>query len=165
MKKSKFTEQQIAFALRQAETGTKVKTIIRQMGITEQTFYRWKRKFGGLCPSELRKLRMLEEETRRLKKLVADLSLDKACCRRSSGKKYEGRGEAPSHFLHARQLSGQRTTSMSCLAAGSRELSPSVYSKGSDRSSAEDSRSCGESCPIWRPPDPHLAPARRIQGG
>jgi putative transposase len=78
MKKSKFTEQQIAFALRQAETGTKVKEIIRQMGITEQTFYRWKRKFGGLGPSELRKLRLLEEETRRLKKLVADLSLDKA---------------------------------------------------------------------------------------
>ena len=48
MKKSKFTEQQIAFALRQAETGTKVKEIVRQMGITEQTFYRWKRKFGGL---------------------------------------------------------------------------------------------------------------------
>jgi putative transposase len=77
MKKSKFTEQQIAFALRQAETGTKVKEIVRQMGITEQTFYCWKRKFGGLGPSELRKLRLLEEETRRLKKLVADLSLDK----------------------------------------------------------------------------------------
>jgi putative transposase len=78
MKKSKFTEQQIAFALRQAETGTKVNEIIRQMGITEQTFYRRKRKFGGLGPSELRRLRLLEEETRRLKKLVADLSLDKA---------------------------------------------------------------------------------------
>ena len=78
MKKSKFTEQQIAFALRQAETGTKVKEITRQLGITEQTFYRWKRKFGGLGASELRKLRLLEEETRRLKKLVADLSLDKA---------------------------------------------------------------------------------------
>jgi len=48
MKKSKFTEQQIAFALRQAETGTKVKEVIRQLGITEQTFYRWKRKYGGL---------------------------------------------------------------------------------------------------------------------
>jgi putative transposase len=67
MKKSEFTEQQIAFALRQAETGTKVNEIIRQMGITEQTFYRWKRKFGGLGPSELRKLRLLEEETKKLK--------------------------------------------------------------------------------------------------
>ena len=78
MKKSKFTEQLIAFALRQAETGTKVKETVRQTGLTEQTFYRWKRKFGGLGPSELRKLRLLEDETRRLKKLVAGLSLDKA---------------------------------------------------------------------------------------
>ena len=78
MKKSKFTEQQIAFALRQVETGTKVKDVIRQLGITEQTFYRWKRKFGGLGPSELRKLRMLEDENRKLKQMVADLSLDKA---------------------------------------------------------------------------------------
>ena len=78
MKKSKFTEQQIAFALRQVETGVKVKEVIRQLGITEQTFYRWKRKYGGLGPSELRKLRMLEEENRKLKQMVADLSLDKA---------------------------------------------------------------------------------------
>ena len=78
MKKSKFTEQQIAFALRQVETGTKVKDVIRQLGITEQTFYRWKRKFGVLGPSELRKLRLLEEENRKLKSMVADLSLDKA---------------------------------------------------------------------------------------
>jgi putative transposase len=78
MKKSKFTEQQIAFALRQAETGTKVKEVIRQLGITEQTFYRWKRKYGGLDPSDLRKLRLLEEENKKLKQMVADLSLDKA---------------------------------------------------------------------------------------
>ncbi len=78
MKKSKFTEQQIAFALRQAETGTKVKEVIRQLGITEQTFYRWKRKYGGLDPSDLRKLRLLEEENKKLKHMVADLSLDKA---------------------------------------------------------------------------------------
>lgn len=78
MKKSKFTEQQIAFALRQAETGTKVKDVIRQLGITEQTFYRWKRKYGGLDPSDLRKLRLLEEENKKLKQMVADLSLDKA---------------------------------------------------------------------------------------
>ncbi len=78
MKKSKFTEQQIAFALRQAETGTKVKDIIRKLGITEQTFYRWKKRYGGLAPSELKKMKQLEEENRRLKHMVADLSLDKA---------------------------------------------------------------------------------------
>jgi putative transposase len=77
MKKSKFTEEQISFALKQAETGTPVKEVIRKMGITEQTFYRWKKKYSGMLPSDLRKLRQLEEENRQLKKLVADLSLDK----------------------------------------------------------------------------------------
>jgi putative transposase len=77
MKKSKFTESQIAFALKQAETGTPVKEVIRKMGISEQTFYNWKKKYGGLGVSELRRLKQLEEENRELKKLVADLSLDK----------------------------------------------------------------------------------------
>jgi putative transposase len=77
MKTSKFTEEQIAFALKQAETGTPVKEVVRKMGITEQTFYRWKQKYGGMMPSDLRKLKQLEEENRQLKKLVADLSLDK----------------------------------------------------------------------------------------
>ncbi len=77
MKKSKFTESQIAFALKQAETGTPVAEVIRKMGISEQTFYNWKKKYGGLGVSELRRLKQLEEENRQLKKLVADLSLDK----------------------------------------------------------------------------------------
>jgi putative transposase len=77
MKKTKFTEQQIAFALRQAETGTRVAEVCRKMGISQNTFYRWKRKYGGLGVSELRRLKQLEEENRRLKRMVADLSLDK----------------------------------------------------------------------------------------
>ena len=77
MKKSRFTDEQIAFALRQAETGTPVKEVIRKMGISEQTFYRWKKLYGGLGPSEVRRLKQLEEENRRLKQMVADLSLDK----------------------------------------------------------------------------------------
>jgi len=77
MKTSKFTEEQIAFALKQAELGTPVNEVIRKMGITEQTYYRWKKKYGGLGTSELRRLRQLEEENKRLKQMVADLSLDK----------------------------------------------------------------------------------------
>ena len=77
MKKTKFTEEQIAFALKQAETGTSVQEVIRKLGISEQTFYNWKKKYGGLGPSELRRLKQLEEENFRLKKIVADLSLDK----------------------------------------------------------------------------------------
>ena len=77
MKKSKFTEEQIAFALRQVETGTRVAEVCRKMGIAEKTLYNWKKKYGGLGVSELRRLKQLEEEHRNLKKLVADLSLDK----------------------------------------------------------------------------------------
>lgn len=77
MKKSKFTESQIAFAIKQAETWTKVEEVCRQMGISSATFFNWKKKYGGLGISELRRLRQLEEENQQLKKLVADLSLDK----------------------------------------------------------------------------------------
>jgi putative transposase len=75
--KKRFTEAQIAFALRQAESGTSVAEIIRKMGISEVTFYRWKKKFAGLGVAELRRLKQLEDENRRLKRLVADLTLDK----------------------------------------------------------------------------------------
>lgn len=77
MKKSKFTEEQIAFALKQAEGGTRVAEVCRKMGISEATFFNWKKKFGGMVVAELRRLRQLEDENQRLKRLVADLSLDK----------------------------------------------------------------------------------------
>jgi putative transposase len=77
MRKSAYTEAQIAYALQQAETGTPVAEVCRKMGVSENTYYRWKKKFGGLLPSDMKKLRQLEEENRELKKLVADLSLDK----------------------------------------------------------------------------------------
>ena len=77
MKTSKYTEEQVAFALRQAETGTRIEEICRKVGISQATFYNWKRKFTGMTLSDLRKLRQLEQENQRLKKLVADLSLDK----------------------------------------------------------------------------------------
>ena len=85
--KKRFSEEQIAFALRQVETGVPVAEVIRKMGITEQTFYRWKRKYGGLRVSELRQLKQLEEKNRKLKQLVADLSLDKKMLQDVLGKK------------------------------------------------------------------------------
>jgi putative transposase len=77
MKKSRFSEEQIAFALRQAESGTAITEITRKQGISEQTYYRWKKKYGGMGVAELRRLKQLEKENRKLKQLVADLSLDK----------------------------------------------------------------------------------------
>ncbi len=77
MKKKRFTEPQIAFVLKQAETGVSVGEVCRKAGISEQTFYRWKQKYGGMLPSEMKKYKQREEENARLKRLVADLSLDK----------------------------------------------------------------------------------------
>ena len=77
MKRSKFSEQQIAFILRQAEEGVPVGEVCRKVGISEQTYYRWWKRYGGMMPSEMKRLKQLEEENMRLKRLVADLSLDK----------------------------------------------------------------------------------------
>jgi putative transposase len=77
MKKSRFSEQQIAFVLRQAEEGTPIAEVCRKAGISEASFYAWRKKYGGLMPSEMKRLKQLEEENQRLKKLAADLSLDK----------------------------------------------------------------------------------------
>ena len=77
MKRSKFTESQIVFTIKQVETGTRLSEVCSKMGISEATFYNWKKKYGGLGVSELRRLKNLEEENSQLKKLVADLSLDK----------------------------------------------------------------------------------------
>lgn len=77
MKRSKFTEAQIAFILRQAEEGTPIAEVCCKAGISEATFYVWRKKYGGLMPSEMKRLKQLEEENGRLKRIVADLSLDK----------------------------------------------------------------------------------------
>ena len=77
MKRSRFSEEQVAYALRQAEQGTPVPDVCRQLGVSEATFYVWKKKYAHLGVSEVRRLRQLEEENARLKRLVADLTLDK----------------------------------------------------------------------------------------
>ena len=78
MRRSKFTDAQIAYILRQAEEGSSVAEVCRKAGIAEATFYNWRKKYGSLMPSEMKRLKQLDEENTRLKKLVADLSLDKA---------------------------------------------------------------------------------------
>ncbi len=85
--KKRFTEEQIAYALRQNESGTPVAAICRKMGVSENSFYTWKRKYAGMGVAELRKLKQLEQENRQLKRLVADLSLDKHILQEVIGKK------------------------------------------------------------------------------
>jgi putative transposase len=77
MKKTKYTEEQVIGAVKQLEAGRAAKDVAREMGVTDQTLYNWKAKYGGMEVSEARRLRALEDENRRLKQMVADLSLDK----------------------------------------------------------------------------------------
>jgi len=87
VKRSKFSEEQIAYTLRQLENGTTMPELARKLGVSEQTLYLWKKKYGGLGVGELRKLRQLEEENRKLKQLVADLTLDKVMLQEVLSKK------------------------------------------------------------------------------
>lgn len=86
--KKRYTEQQIAYALKQAETGVSVQEVCRKLGIAEGTFYNWKKRYAGLSGMELRKLKQLEDENKKLKKLVAELSLDKQMLQDVLSKKF-----------------------------------------------------------------------------
>ena len=112
MKKTRYTEEQIAFALKQAETGTRVEEVCRKMGISEATFYNWKKKFGGMGVTELHRLRQLEEENQRLKRLVADLSLDKVMLQEVIKKSSEAGSEASGGAFSAGGLPYQCPTGM-----------------------------------------------------
>lgn len=90
MKKQRFSTEQIVSVLKQAEMGLPVADLIRRVGITEQTFYRWKRQYGGLESDQVRELKQVVEENARLKKLVAELSLDKAVLQDVLSKKFPG---------------------------------------------------------------------------
>ena len=113
MKKSRFSEQQIAFILKQAEDGTTVEEVCRKAGISIQTYYRWRSKYVGLMPSEMKRLKVLEEENVRLKRLVANLSLDKEMlAKTSSAEKCRAWSSPGDRRLFAGELPGQRTASL-----------------------------------------------------
>jgi putative transposase len=88
MKRTRFTEEQIISILKEHEAGARVPDLVRKYSVSEQSIYRWKSKFGGLEVSDARKLRGLEDENRRLKKLVAELSLDKQMLEEVLSKKW-----------------------------------------------------------------------------
>lgn len=76
MKKSRYTEEQIIRVLKEVDAGAKLQDVVRRLGVTEQTYYRWKAKYGGMEVSDAKKLKALEDENRRLKQMVADQALD-----------------------------------------------------------------------------------------
>lgn len=119
MKRSKFTEEQIAFALRQFETGNRVEEVCLQMGISQATFFNWKKKFGGLGVSELRRLRQLEEENSRFRNLVSDLSLDKQMLQDVIKKSCETSEETRTGHVSSGCIPGIGSTCLQCAAIGS----------------------------------------------
>jgi putative transposase len=112
MKRKRFTEEQISYALRQAESGTPVAEICRKLGVSEQTFYRWKKKYGGMGVAELRRLKQLEQENRKLKQIVADLTLDKQMLQDVLKKSPEAGEEAKDGRVSPSRLCGKRATSL-----------------------------------------------------
>jgi putative transposase len=88
MKRKRFTEEQIIKALKEVDGGAEVRDVCRRLGVTEQSFYRWRRKYGGLEVNEARRLRELETENGRLKRMVADLMLDNQILRDVNSKKW-----------------------------------------------------------------------------
>jgi putative transposase len=108
MKRSRYTDEQIAYALRQAESGTAVADVCRQLGISEATFYVWKKRFGHMGVTEVRELRQLREENAKLKRLVADLTLDKHILTEIVRKKSSARPASGARRVGAGGLRGQR---------------------------------------------------------
>lgn len=122
MKRSKFSEEQIVYAIRQAESGTPIGDLCRQLGLSEATFYTWTKKYAHLGVSELRQLRQVEEEHARLKRLVADLSLDKHMLSEALRKKSKARTPSRTGPLVSRDVSGQLPARLSVGAIRPRHL-------------------------------------------
>lgn len=136
MKRSKFTEQQIIHALRRNEAGEQVKEIARSIGITEATFYAWKKRFAGLGVPELRKLKSQEEELHRLKRLVADLFSINKCFKRLSQKSSKACLEESVRSASDRTLSSQRAPRMQVSERAANNLQ--IYSSSARGSSCTD---------------------------
>ena len=112
-KRKRYSDEQIAFALRQADSGTAVEEICRKLGVSEATFYRWKKQFAGMGTVEVRRLKQLEENTR-LKRLVADLSLDKTMLQDVLRRNGEACGSARCGGRAARHVSDQPAAGLLC---------------------------------------------------
>src|SRR5215467_5594145 len=157
MKRSRYSEEQVSYALRQVEAGTPVGDVCRQMGVSEATFYAWKKKYAHLGVSELRRLRQLEDENARLKRLVADLTLDKHMLAEALRKTPEARAPARAGRMVSRDVSGQLRTGLSAGPVQSSGVVSAESRAGSIRAPAPDPGACPCAAEIWVPP--HLGPA------
>jgi putative transposase len=164
MKRSTFSEEQLVYAIRQADAGTPVDDLCRQLGVSDATFYAWKKKYAHLGVSELRRLRPLEEENGRLKRLVADLSLDKHMLLEALRKKSKARTPPRIGCLVSRHFSGQLLAGLPLGAVWAGVVVSTKPCEGSIRLADTHSRSGPWAPAIWV--SAHLgAPASRRQAG
>jgi putative transposase len=132
MKKSRFTEEQITFALRQADSGLPVADVCRQMGISEATFYVWKKRYGNLGVTELRQMRQLQDENARLKRLVADLTLDRHTLQEAIKKRPEAGTTTRDRAVDPRAVPGQHEAFVSAGVAAPIDVLLPLAGKGSN---------------------------------
>ncbi|AGU53582.1 putative transposase, IS3/IS911 family [Variovorax paradoxus B4] len=154
MKKSRFSEEQIAYALRLADCGTPVVHVCRQIGISEATFCTWKKKYADFGVSELHKLKQLEGESARLRRIVADLTLDRQIQQELVRKSSEGCQAARAGGLNARALSDQCASVMSTVAAAAFDAVHRERRTRSERPASAHSRHRDERASLWLPACP-----------
>lgn len=152
MGRKRYTEEQIAFAIRQHESGTAVAEIVRKMGISEQTFYRWKKKFAGMGVAEVRRLKSLEEENKKLKQLVADLALDKKIFRTLCRERFEARASSADRQAASSRLRGERASGVPCDQRSAFFTSLPELPRPAGRTENPIARLGGQSSPLWLPP-------------
>ena len=162
MKRSKFSEEQIAYALRQAESGTSVADVSRQLGVSEATFYLWKKKYAHLGVSELRRLRQVEDENRRLKQLVADLTLDKHMLAEALRKKSEADPPPGAGHVVPRHVPGQHRAGVSAGSVQSDGVVSPPPGEGPGGAAVAHSRAGARAAAIRVPADLGAPPSRGL---
>jgi putative transposase len=157
--------EQIVAVLKQAEVGVQVAELIRQVGITEQTLYRWKKQYKGLETDQVRQFKQLQEENGRLKRLVAELTLDKVMLQDVLAKNCDALAAPPGGELFARHLPSERAACLSCGADSGLDLPLCESSGAQDGTATADSGDRADSGSIRLPEDPGAAEPRRLESG
>src|SRR2546427_7411545 len=162
MKRSTFSEEQIVSAIRQAEAGTPVGDLCRQLGVSEATFYAWKKKYAHLGVSELRRLRQLEDENARLKRLVDDLTLDKHMLSRRCEKTPEARAPSGARRVVSGDVPGQLRAGLSAGAVQPGRVVSPESGAGPVGAAPADSRARSRAATLRVPPDLGPVAPRRL---
>ena len=165
MKKKRFSVEQIVATLKQIELGMSVVEAARRLGVSEQAIYRWKKVYGGLQSDQVRELKLLQEENARLKKLVAELSLDKAILQDINSKNGPARGEASGSGLRGRPLRDESPAGLPPSQPTSQRSVLPVAEGSEDGLATTHARAGASAHPLWLPTSARAAEARGLVTG